>query len=682
MTGRAAIGEGTVRLTGESAELEHAFRQSEARIQAFGRSAERQLQPFHAAMQRGDEIARGYAARLGPLGGALSGLGRGGLLAAAGLGAVAVGMSAAIREASRLEVGMASLDAVLRATQGRVGLTAEEIDALARDIGRSTLASTSEVRQAAAQLLTFQSVAGDTFEETLRLSQDLAALGFGSISSSARVLARALEDPAGGLEGLRRVGVVFTAAQRDMIRAMVDGGDQAEAQALILSELQGRIGGAGTAQAGGLAGAVDTLGENWTELLETMGTGGSLNIAADATNLLAASVRAVNDAIAAYHESGGIGALHREIPVALHTLVNRDPTESATGISDDGELLDLDGQPLTDLGRSLAGRVRRLPPLPGLQRTELDLGEILGMDRGSSRGTGPSAADELERLTNQLERFRRSLDEGYDRAQRLAEANELLAESVAAGLIPQSEATALLDDYGQQLDETADAVTKNTKAIQDSLAVTADYGEIAGRAIERNFAGAAISIRSADDALQLLARTLQDVANEFFRQTVVGPLAGLAGSFVGSLFGGAVGGPKTSAPVGNAGPPTKLIRAGAFAGGGMADSALMHTFAPLADFLDAPHLALGGIPAVLHPGEGVFTPQQMRNADRLLAAANQPPVVNVTVVNESSAEVDAGRGADGNPQVVIRDALRREVGGGALDSVLAGRYGIRPATKR
>ena len=166
------------------------------------------------------------------------------------------------------ETQLLKLDAILKATGDSAGLTRREIEQLAVDIGRGTLASVAGVRDAAGVLLTFKSITGDTFKEALQLSQDLAAVGFGSIKTASLQLGKALEEPEIGLSALRRVGVSFTEEQKEQIKVLSLTGKTAEAQALILKALKEQVGGAGEGAAGGLAGAVDTLGENFNLFFE------------------------------------------------------------------------------------------------------------------------------------------------------------------------------------------------------------------------------------------------------------------------------------------------------------------------------------------------------------------------------------------------------------------------------
>ena len=154
------------------------------------------------------------------------------------------------------------LEALLKATGGAARVTGQDIEAMAVAIGRGTLASVQGARDAAGVLLTFKSIAGETFTRTLALTQDLAAVGFGSMKTAALQLGKALEEPEIGLSALRRVGVSFNEQQKEQIKVMSLTGRQAEAQELILKALEEQVGGAGKGAAGGLSGAFDTLGEN------------------------------------------------------------------------------------------------------------------------------------------------------------------------------------------------------------------------------------------------------------------------------------------------------------------------------------------------------------------------------------------------------------------------------------
>ncbi len=193
---------------------------------------------------------------------------------------LAAAMQAGITASSEWEQSFLRLEAVLKATGGTAGLTAREIATLAEEMERSTLNSSEAVNEAAASLATFRSVSGEAFTDAIRLAADMSAVFGGSLVSSATQLGKALEDPIQGLTALRRVGVTFSQDQKDVIEALVETGEAAEAQRLILEALEQQVGGAAEGQAGGLAGAFHRaaagVGDLLQSLTETSGLAGYL----------------------------------------------------------------------------------------------------------------------------------------------------------------------------------------------------------------------------------------------------------------------------------------------------------------------------------------------------------------------------------------------------------------------
>lgn len=205
------------------------------------------------------------------------------LMVGAGLAmsGVTIAFSKGVKAAGELERVNFRLEALIKATGGAAGVSARHINELAESLDRNTLASAQGVREAAGVLLTFKSIAGETFDRTIKTAQDMAAV-FGTDVKQATVqLAKALEDPERGLSALRRSGVSFTEAEKEMIVAMFDAGEEAKAQGLILDALAGQVGGAAQGEAQGLVGSVDSLAFHWNKLMETIG-GGAVGQAAKA----------------------------------------------------------------------------------------------------------------------------------------------------------------------------------------------------------------------------------------------------------------------------------------------------------------------------------------------------------------------------------------------------------------
>ena len=188
------------------------------------------------------------------------------------IGGVVYEMKQALDAFEKFEVGQRTIEAALKATGGASGKTAGQVEELAQSIALNTLASTEGVRKAAAKLLTFRSISGDAFDQTLKLAQDLAATGFGTLETNIVQLGKALEDPITGLTALKRSGVSFSESQKQIIKNLVDTGKAAEAQRIILETLAKQVGGIGAAQANGtVAGAYDTLAQSTENLLVSWG---------------------------------------------------------------------------------------------------------------------------------------------------------------------------------------------------------------------------------------------------------------------------------------------------------------------------------------------------------------------------------------------------------------------------
>ena len=220
-------------------------------------------------------VSKGLITINGPLSGvtarfeAMRGIMTSGAAAWVGFGAAVAGAStlllSSIRTASQYEQSQRKVEQIVRATGMAAGLTADQLMEQADQVALSTLASVEGIRDAQSVLLTFKSVQGETFNEAIRLSQDMAAVFGGSAKDKALQLGKALEDPVKGLNALSRSGVNFTESQRKVIRSLVETGDVAEAQRIILDRVAGQMGDAAVAQAQSLAGAYDTLTQRWDE---------------------------------------------------------------------------------------------------------------------------------------------------------------------------------------------------------------------------------------------------------------------------------------------------------------------------------------------------------------------------------------------------------------------------------
>lgn len=192
-------------------------------------------------------------------------------IAAASIIGISVATFKSIKAFAQMEKQQLRIQGLLTATGNAAGTSAAEIQDFARRLGEDTLTSASKVRDAAGALLSFRSIVGDSFKQTLELAQDMASVFGGDLRTSTVQLAKALEDPIQGLTALRRIGVTFTTEQRTLAKEMVKTGRTAEAQAVIFDALESQIGGSARKEGQGVAGAVDTLSDRWRELMERFG---------------------------------------------------------------------------------------------------------------------------------------------------------------------------------------------------------------------------------------------------------------------------------------------------------------------------------------------------------------------------------------------------------------------------
>ncbi len=182
------------------------------------------------------------------------------------LGVVSVKAAAESRDA------MGQVESALNSMGSAAGRTKEQLQGLATGLMRKSLFDDDEIlRKVTANLLTFGNVAGAQFDRAQQAAVDLAARLGQDLQSSAIQVGKALNDPVKGITALSRVGVSFTAQQKEQIEAMVKAGNAAAAQSLILKELERQYGGSAEAALQS-AGPLAQLRKQYDEITETIGT--------------------------------------------------------------------------------------------------------------------------------------------------------------------------------------------------------------------------------------------------------------------------------------------------------------------------------------------------------------------------------------------------------------------------
>lgn len=162
----------------------------------------------------------------------------------------------------------------LKSTGNAVGLTFQQLqDEAAKLQGISIFGDEEILKGVTAQLLTFTNIAGDAFTRTQKAALDLSARLGTDLQSSAIQLGKALNDPVANLSALSRSGIQFSEAQKQVINGLVESGRLAEAQSVILDELEKQYGGSAAAAAGTFAGRLQQVKNAWGDVMEGMGAG-------------------------------------------------------------------------------------------------------------------------------------------------------------------------------------------------------------------------------------------------------------------------------------------------------------------------------------------------------------------------------------------------------------------------
>lgn len=165
----------------------------------------------------------------------------------------------------------AQLNQTLKSTAYAAGMTAEELKNMAKGLQSMTAYGDEAVIGAENLLLTFTNIGKDIFPQALETVLDMSTALGQDLKSSSVQLGKALQDPILGVTALRRVGVNFNEAQTEVIKNLVNTGHAAEAQKLILKELQTEFGGSARAARDTLGGSLAALKNQFGDLQETMG---------------------------------------------------------------------------------------------------------------------------------------------------------------------------------------------------------------------------------------------------------------------------------------------------------------------------------------------------------------------------------------------------------------------------
>lgn len=179
-----------------------------------------------------------------------------------------------VDNAAEAELAFSKLDSAIEATGHAAGFTSDTLAEFADHLEGITNFSSEASQEAMAVIATFKEIKGDNFLAATKAAQDMSTVLGGDLSGAAMQLGKALNDPIKGLTALSRSGVSFTEEQENSIRSLVKMGKTAEAQKIILEELNNEFGGAAEkagstfiGQLGNIGDALGSVGDNVGETL-------------------------------------------------------------------------------------------------------------------------------------------------------------------------------------------------------------------------------------------------------------------------------------------------------------------------------------------------------------------------------------------------------------------------------
>lgn len=162
----------------------------------------------------------------------------------------------------------AQLEATLKSTAGAAELNKNQLLEMASALQEVTTYGDEAIIGAENLLLTFTKIGKDVFPAALQSTLNVATAMGVDLKSAAIQVGKALNDPKEGISALSRSGITFTEQQKEVIKALVETGRVADAQKLILVELETQFGNSARAARDTMGGALKGLKNAFGDLLE------------------------------------------------------------------------------------------------------------------------------------------------------------------------------------------------------------------------------------------------------------------------------------------------------------------------------------------------------------------------------------------------------------------------------
>jgi hypothetical protein len=193
------------------------------------------------------------------------------MAAAAASGIAIVAMKQSIDLAKEQEAVEKRLEAVLKSTGYAAGFNADQLKTMAGEMQKVTTTGDEMILKNMAMLATFKKIQGEGFERATKSALDMAEVMQTDVRSAIIMIGKALNDPIANLSAMSRAGVQFTKEQKAMVKQLWEANRIAEAQAIILSELESQFGGAAKVARDTFGGAMKAAENAFGDLQEQIG---------------------------------------------------------------------------------------------------------------------------------------------------------------------------------------------------------------------------------------------------------------------------------------------------------------------------------------------------------------------------------------------------------------------------
>ena len=177
----------------------------------------------------------------------------GGNLLTQGMMGLQTAIKGVIEDTNKWQATLAKTNAIIASTGGVAGVTAKQLEEQAHQLQQISKVDEQVILNGENVMATFTNVrnvvgaGNDVFNQATKAALDISSVMGEDLVSANVQLGKALSDPIAGMTALHRIGVTFTAAQKEQIKTMVDAGNTLGAQKVILAEVNREFGGAAKA---------------------------------------------------------------------------------------------------------------------------------------------------------------------------------------------------------------------------------------------------------------------------------------------------------------------------------------------------------------------------------------------------------------------------------------------------